>query len=57
MGDREPVKDKERERLTDLLADFIIDSYFNENEKEKKKNERSKFKEDGKTVRDINSNR
>lgn len=30
MGDREPVKDKERERLTDLLADFVIDSYFNQ---------------------------
>lgn len=52
MGNREPIKDKERERLTDLLADFIIDSYFNENEKEKKKNERSGLTEAGKTIRD-----
>lgn len=30
MGDREPIDNKERERLTDLLADFVIDSYFNQ---------------------------
>lgn len=29
MGNREPIDNKERERLTDLLADFAIDSYFN----------------------------
>lgn len=45
MGNREPIDNKERERLTDLLADFVIDSYFNANEKEKEKAEQSGFTE------------
>lgn len=45
MGDREPINDKEKERLTDLLADFVIDSYFNANKKEKEKAEQSGFTE------------